>query len=82
MTIDEALAYAKSKIHSDHAKILLADLLGINSLELLLHLDEQVDEEKLELYKKEVEAIKENKPLQYVIGHVNFYGNQFYINER
>ena len=81
MTIDEALAYAKSKIHSDHAKILLADLLGINSLELLLHLDEKVDEDKLELFKREVEAIKDNKPLQYVIGHVNFYGNQFYINE-
>ena len=81
MTIDEALAYAKSKVHSDHAKILLADILGINSLELLLHLEEQVEEEKLELFKKEVEALSQNKPLQYVIGSVNFYGNRFYINE-
>ncbi len=81
MTIDEALAYAKSKVHSDHAKILLADVLGINSLELLLHLEEQVEEEKLELFKKEVEALSQNKPLQYVIGSVNFYGNRFYINE-
>ena len=81
MTIDEALAYAKSKIHSDHAKILLADLLNINSLELLLHLEEEVEEEKLELFKKEVEALSQNKPLQYVIGNVNFYGEKFYINE-
>ncbi len=81
MTIDEALAYAKSKIHSDHAKILLADLLNINSLELLLHLEEEVEEEKLELFKKEVEALSQKKPLQYVIGNVNFYGGKFYINE-
>jgi len=81
VTIDEALAYAKSKIHSDHAKILLADLLNINSLELLLHLEEEVEEEKLELFKKEVEALSQNKPLQYVIGNVNFYGEKFYINE-
>ena len=81
MTIDEALAYAKSKIHSDHAKILLADLLNINSLELLLHLEEEVEEEKLELFKREVEALSQNKPLQYVIGNVNFYGEKFYINE-
>lgn len=81
MTIDEALAFAKSKIHSDHAKLLLADLLGINPLELLLHLDDVIEEEKLDLYKREVEAMVNNKPLQYVIGSVNFYGNKFYIDE-
>jgi release factor glutamine methyltransferase len=81
VTIDDALAYAKSKIHSDHAKLLLADLLGINPLELLLHLDDEVDEEKLDLYKREVDAMRDNKPLQYVIGHVNFYGNKFFIDE-
>ena len=81
MKIDDALAYAKTKIHSDHAKLLLADLLDINPLELLLHLDEEIEEEKLELYKREVEALSNNKPLQYVIGSVNFYGNRFLINE-
>ncbi len=44
MTIDEAISYGKSKIHSDHAKILLSDLLNINPLELLLHLDDEIDE--------------------------------------
>jgi hypothetical protein len=44
VTIDEAISYGKSKIHSDHAKILLSDLLNINPLELLLHLDDEIDE--------------------------------------
>ena len=81
MTIDEAISYGKSKIHSDHAKILLSDLLNINSLELLLHLDEQVPENLIEKYKLEVEAISNNKPIQYALGHINFYGENFYINE-
>ena len=81
MKIDDALAYAKTKIHSDHAKLLLADLLGINPLELLLHLDDEIEKEKLDLYKREVEAMSHNKPLQYVIGSVNFFGNRFLINE-
>ena len=81
MTIDEAISYGKSKIHSDYAKILLSDLLNINSLELLLHLNEQVPEDKLERYKEEVEAVHNNKPIQYAIGHINFYGEEYLINE-
>ena len=81
MTIDEAISYGKSKIHSDHAKLLLSDLLNINPLELLLHLDDEIDEEKYEIFKKEVEALKENKPIQYVLESANFYGNKFYINK-
>ena len=81
MTVDELLVYGKSKIHKDHAKILLANILEKNPLELLLYLDEVIDDDKIELYKKEVEAIQHNKPLQYVMGYVNFYGNKFIVNE-
>ena len=81
MTIEELLVLGKKHIHSDHAKILLADLLNKNPLELLTCLDEIVEEDKVELYKKEINALEEGKPLQYVLGNVNFYGNMFYINE-
>ena len=81
MTVEELLVFGKSHCHSEHAKILLAELLNKNSLELLNYLNETVDNELCEKYKEEVLALKEGKPLQYVIGNVNFYGNNFYINE-
>lgn len=81
MTIEELLVFAKKHCHSDHAKILLAELLQKNPLELLLNLSEMVSEENCELYKKEILALESGKPLQYVIGYVNFYGNKFDINE-
>ena len=82
MTIEELLVYGKSHCHSDHAKILLAELLKKNPLELLNCLHEVVEEEKVEIYKKEIAALEEGKPLQYVIGYVNFYGNEFFVDER
>lgn len=82
MRVEELLFFAKEHIHSDHAKILVAEALGCNPLELLNHLEETIPEEKVDLLKKEIDAIKNNKPLQYVLGNVNFYGNKFYIDER
>lgn len=81
MTIDELLVYAKTYIHKDQAKILLADLLNKNPLELLVYLDEVVDDSIVELYKKEVQAIRNNEPLQYVMGYVNFFGQKFIVNK-
>ena len=82
MTIEELLVYGKSHCHSDHAKILLAELLNKNPLELLNYLNEEVEEEISNKYKKAVIALQEGKPLQYVLGEVNFYGNSFYVDER
>lgn len=81
MSVEELIVYGKSKVTSTHAKMLLADILNVNPLELLTILDKQVEEEKIELYKKELEALQNNKPIQYVIGHVNFYGNPFFVTE-
>ena len=81
MTIEELLVYGKSYCHSNHVKLLLADLLGLNPLELLNHLNDSVEEDKCELFKREINALKDGKPLQYVIGNVNFYGNKFIVNK-
>ena len=81
MRVEDLLIYGKSHCHSDLAKMLLAELLELNSLELLNHLNDIVNEEITEKYKKEVLAIENGKPIQYAIGNVNFYGEIFEINE-
>lgn len=81
MTVEELIIYGKQFIHSTHAKMLLADLLGMNSLELINYLDKIVEEETVALYKQKIVALKEKKPIQYVIGNVNFYGSEFLVNK-
>ena len=81
MRVEDLLIYGKSYCHSDHIKLLLADLLNLNPLELLNHLNDYVDTEKIELFKKEVNSLAKGEPIQYVIGNVNFYGNQFIVNK-
>ncbi len=82
MRVEDCLVFGKSHCHSDIAKILLGELLGKNPLELLNYLDDQVPEELYKKYQEEVLALESGKPLQYVMGHVNFYGNQFHVDER
>lgn len=82
MTIEELLIFGKSHCHSDHAKIILAELLEKNPLELYNYLEEVVEEDKVEQYKKAILGMQEGKPMQYVLGKVNFYGNTFKVDER
>ena len=81
MTVEELIVYGKGKISSDHAKMLLSSYLDVNPLELLTILDKEVDSDIEKLYKSSLEALKENKPIQYVIGNVNFYGLKFIVNK-
>ena len=82
MRIEDLLIYGKQHIHSDYAKILLAELLNKNPLELLNYLDEKVNDNIINEYKKEVQAMESGIPLQYAIGYVNFYGIKYYIDNR
>lgn len=81
MKVEELIIYGKKHIHSDLVNILLSNLLNLNSLELLNHLNDEVNNELIELYKKQIEAVKNKKPIQYVIGNVDFYGNIINIDE-
>lgn len=81
MTVEELIVYGKGKTSSDHAKMLLSSYLDVNPLELLIILDKEVDSDIEKLYKSSLEALKENKPIQYVIGNVNFYGLKFIVNK-
>lgn len=81
MTVEELIIYGKGKTSSDHAKMLLSSYLDVNPLEILTILDKEVDSDIEKLYKSSLEALKENKPIQYVIGNVNFYGLKFIVNK-
>lgn len=81
MTVEELIVLGKKYTSSTHAKMLLAILLEVNPLELLTILDKVVEEDKVNLYKESLQALSENRPIQYVIGHVNFYGLKFKVNE-
>lgn len=81
MRVEDLLIFGKEYCHSDHVKILLADMLNFNPLELLNHLEDVVEEEKCKKFKEMIFSLKTGKPIQYVIGSVNFYGNRFLINE-
>ena len=81
MTVEELIVYGKKYTSSTHAKMLLATFLEVNPLELLTILDKVVDDSIINLYKESLKALSENRPIQYVIGHVNFYGLKFKVNE-
>ena len=81
MTVEELIILGKKYTSSTHAKMLLAILLEVNPLELLTILDKVVEDDKVNLYKESLEALSANRPIQYVIGHVNFYGLQFKVNK-
>ena len=81
MTVEELLVYGKKYIHKSHAEMLLSLLLNVNTLELLLMLETKVSEDIVNKYKKQVLMVKDNMPIQYVIGNVNFYGNNFIVNK-
>ena len=59
MTVEELIIYGKSKVHSDLAKMLLADLLNVNSLELLTYLDKVVDSDIVDEYKKKIDLVEQ-----------------------
>ncbi len=81
MRVEDLLTYGKQYCHSDHVKLLLADLLNLNPLELLNHLEDIIDQEVCDKYKSEINALRNGIPLQYAIGSVNFFGNTYLVNE-
>lgn len=82
MRVEDLIVYGKSKVHSDLAKMLLADLMGINSLELLTILDQEVSLDIEDKFKYRVAELRKGRPIQYIIGNVNFFGNELLVNEK
>lgn len=82
MTVKELLLEANKKIHKDQSKLILATLLNYDYLELSLHLEDIVSKEINDKFLKCIEHIKMGVPIQYALNSVNFYGLEFYVDER
>ena len=82
MTVEELIIYGKKFVSSSKAKMLLANILDYDTLELYLHLDQKVSEKDIEIYKKHIDAVLNKYPIQYLIGKVNFYGYDFNVNDK
>lgn len=81
MKVNELLLLASKDIDEYHAKLLLSTMLNVGILELRLISNKEIDKKKTDEYLKKVRLIKDGKPIQYVIGNVNFCGNIFKVNE-
>ena len=81
MTIENLIAYGKKYVHKDQVFLLLSTLLNLNFLEVYNHLEDKVSDNFIKEYKKKIDMLKCGKPIQYVIGNVNFLGYNFNIDE-
>ena len=81
MTIEEAIIYGKKYLHTSMVKMMISRVTGIDTLDLLNNLHYEFTKEQEKEFKGLIEAVKNNKPVQYVLGSVNFYGLELKVNE-
>ncbi|TRX72143.1 peptide chain release factor N(5)-glutamine methyltransferase [Carboxylicivirga sp. M1479] len=62
------------------AKLLLQEVLKVSNTELLMMNREQLDEKQLQILDGYKEQLKQHIPLQYIIGHTEFYNLQFSVS--
>lgn len=64
-----------------NAEILLAEVLCCKRLELYLSFDKPLKEDELSVYREYIKKRGLRIPLQYIIGHVDFFGVKLIVNE-
>ena len=81
MTIEESIVYGKKYISSTETKMLLSKVTGYDTLELINHLHEELNEKNEKDYKRLIQVRLNNYPVQYITNSVNFYGLELYVDE-
>ena len=81
MTIEEAIVYGKKYVHSIDAKMLISNVVGIDTLDLINHLHDSLTLDEEEQYKDLINIKINDKPIQYITNSVNFYGLPLYVDE-
>lgn len=81
MTIEEAIVYGKKYVHSIDAKMLISNVTGIDTLDLINHLHDYLTSEEEKKYRDLINKKINDKPIQYITNSVNFYGLPLYVDE-
>lgn len=63
------------------SELMAAKALDRDRLYVIIHMDEQLEEETAERIQAMVEERKNGRPLQYITGHQEFMGLDFYVSE-
>jgi release factor glutamine methyltransferase len=87
MTIAETLRQATLRLKSEgvpdaqlNAQSLLASALERDRTYLIVNLQRELEERELVLFAEDLERRSAGEPLQYIIGHQEFYGLEFEVN--
>ncbi len=82
MTIADILAKAQKRRLRTEMEVFLAYLLGVGRLDLIAHGEDEVPVEKLADLQKGWAKIEDGVPVAYLTGQKEFYGLDFYVDER
>ena len=86
MQVEEAIKYGIEKLNNIDEKILktkmlLAKTLNVSKEYLLIHNHQKLTESEQTAYLEEIEKLRNNIPIQYIIGYQEFYGMKFKVNK-
>jgi release factor glutamine methyltransferase len=63
------------------AKILLSEVLGKGKEYLLIHDNDELSSEIVDVYNKMIERVKNGEPIQYILNKQEFMGLDFYVDK-
>jgi release factor glutamine methyltransferase len=87
MSIAETLKNASERLRAAavpndvlDAQTLLAEALGVDRTYLIVNFDRRLDAVELERYRALIDRRAAGEPLQYIVGHQEFFGLEFEVN--
>ncbi|HDS74275.1 MAG TPA: peptide chain release factor N(5)-glutamine methyltransferase, partial [Firmicutes bacterium] len=63
-----------------HAELLLGDVVGLKRIELYLQFDRPLTTTEIHRYRELLRRRSTGEPVQYILGHTEFYGRRFAVN--
>ena len=72
--------YPKTEIDT-FLVLLIEEYLGLNRVDLVIKADFIIEDFKLIILNKALERLQKEEPIQYIIGHTEFFGYPFFVNQ-